>query len=117
LNADVVQSLAKVIIHVVFGTKSRAPLIKPIYRKELFSYMSTIAEDNKCEVYEIGGVSDHIHILCGLPRTLTLAKLVETLKRTSSKWLKTKSSDLEFFAWQNGYAVFSVKYDPEYLWD
>ncbi len=38
----------------------------------------------------INGVSDHVHILASLPRTIALSKYIENIKRTSSKWIKSK---------------------------
>ncbi len=102
------QSLATIAVHIVFSTHGRYPFLKPELRKDLFSNLGAIAENNSSHIYAIGGVEDHVHILCALPRTLTIAKLVESLKRSSSKWIKSKSKDLEFFAWQNGYGAFSV---------
>jgi REP element-mobilizing transposase RayT len=43
-----------------------------------------------------------------LSRTITIAQLIEKLKTASSKWLKTQSAELDSFAWQNGYAAFSI---------
>jgi len=60
------------------------------------------------KVYEIGGMSDHVHLLLTLPRTLTVSKLVEQLKTSASKWIKSKKASLKQFAWQSGYSVFSV---------
>jgi REP element-mobilizing transposase RayT len=53
-------------------------------------------------------VSDHVHILCRLSRTLTIAQLVRELKRESSKWIKTKGRDYARFHWQEGYGAFSI---------
>jgi REP element-mobilizing transposase RayT len=102
------QSLAQVIIHIVFSTKNRAPLITGAIEPELYSYLGGICNNQKCPVILINGVSDHIHILCGMSRTLTIADLLEEIKTHSSKWIKTKSPDLSKFSWQNGYGVFSV---------
>src|SRR5207302_5979465 len=57
---------------------------------------------------EVGVVEDHAHILCILSKTLSLSKLVEEVKTSSSKWLKTKGGALQSFHWQNGYGAFSV---------
>lgn len=102
------QSLAQVILHIVFSTKNRAPLITNAVESELYAYLGGICNNQKCPVILINGVSDHIHILCGMSRTLTIADLLEELKTNSSKWIKTKSPDLSKFSWQNGYGVFSV---------
>jgi putative transposase len=59
-----------------------------------------------CAPLEVGGVADHVHILCGLSRKISLAELVKNLKTSSSKILKSKVHD--GFSWQNGYGAFSV---------
>jgi putative transposase len=48
-----------------------------------------------------------VHIACCLSRTITIATLLEEVKRSSSKWIKTKSSAYKKFAWQIGYGAFS----------
>jgi putative transposase len=70
--------------------------------------MAAVAKNESSIVLEIGGVDDHVHILLSLPRTLPLSKLVELVKKESSKWLKKKHVSLQFFSWQNGYGAFSV---------
>ncbi len=56
----------------------------------------------------IGVMPDHIHALCVLSKNVALSKLVEEIKRHSSKWIKTKAVNLSKFHWQNGYGAFSV---------
>jgi putative transposase len=60
----------------------------------------------------VGGVADHVHLAIGISRTITTAQLVEELKTSSSKWLKTQSPALARFAWQGGYGAFSVGPSP-----
>ena len=57
---------------------------------------------------QIVGPEDHVHILCRLARTLSVANLLLELKRDSSKWMKRQSAGLRAFHWQNGYGAFSV---------
>jgi len=102
------QSLALVIVHVIFSTKNREPLLNEEVRPELFAYLATVARNAGCECQRVGGVSDHVHLAIGLSRTVTIADLVENLKTSSSKWLKTKTPQLAGFGWQRGYAAFSV---------
>ena len=61
-----------------------------------------------CPTLILGGFSDHIHILCRLSKKYQLSKVLETVKRSSSKWIKTKSKNLKDFHWQDGYGAFSV---------
>jgi len=103
------QSLAKVLVHIVFSTKQRCPFLtdKDI-RAEMHAYLGGTCNELQCPVLIVGGVADHVHILCGLSRNMSIAKLVGDVKRGSSKWIKTKGRMLTKFAWQNGYGVFSV---------
>jgi REP element-mobilizing transposase RayT len=102
------QSLAFVLVHVVFSTKDRAPVLNASVRPALYSYLATVARNAKCECYRVGGIADHVHLAVRLSRTTNVAEIVEQLKSSSSKWLKTQSSDLSRFAWQRGYGAFSV---------
>ena len=102
------QSLSLVIIHVIFSTKDRRPLLVGEPRANLHGYLATVARNSDCECYRAGGVADHVHLAIRLSRTITIAGLVEQLKTTSSKWLKSQSPELAGFAWQRGCACFSV---------
>lgn len=103
------QSLAKILLHMVFSTKERRPLLrdKPL-REELHRYLGGILANLDGQPLIIGGVEDHVHLLFAHSRTATVADVVKELKRGSSVWLKTKSPELADFAWQNGYGVFSI---------
>jgi putative transposase len=102
------QSLAFVLVHIVFSTKDRAPVLNPSIRPALYAYLATVVRNAKCECFRIGGVADHVHIAVRLSRTTSLAEIVEQLKSSSSKWLKTQSPQLSRFTWQRGYGAFSV---------
>ena len=103
------QSLAFLLIHIVFSTKNRAPVLDAAVRPALHAYLATVARNMDCECYRAGGVDDHVHLAIRLSRIVTVAKLVEELKTSSSKWLKTQSPALATFAWQRGYGAFSVR--------
>ena len=102
-----VQSLARVLIHITFSTNERKHLITEAMEKELFPYISEHLETLRCFPLSIGGYRNHVHILCSLYRTITIAKLVEEIKVSSSKFVKTTFDNPHFY-WQKGYAVFSV---------
>jgi len=99
------QSLSLVIVHVVFSTKDRSNVLDKDIARELYLYLATIARNNDCECFRAGGTSNHVHLALRLSRTITLAKLIEDLKTSSSKWLKSR---LPNFSWQRGYGAFSV---------
>ncbi|MDX2081710.1 MAG: IS200/IS605 family transposase [Terrimicrobiaceae bacterium] len=102
------QSLALVIVHIVFSTKDREPVIGRSVRESLHAYLATVARNAGCECYRVGGVADHVHLALRLPRTGTIAGVVEELKTSSSKWMKTQGVEWRAFAWQRGYGAFSL---------
>ena len=102
------QSLSSIIIHIIFSTKDRLPVLDAAIRPTLHAYLATVARNSGCECYRAGGPADHTHVAIRLSRTITVAALVEELKTASSKWLKTQSRDLVGFSWQRGYGAFSV---------
>lgn len=102
------QSLSYLLTHIVFSTKDRAPVLEATVRPGLHAYLATVARNVDCECFRAGGVADHVHLAVRLSRTATMARLVEELKTSSSKWLKTQSVLLTGFAWQRGYGAFSV---------
>lgn len=105
------QSLANVVVHLVFSTKDRLACLGPSLRPTLHAYLATVARNAGCECPRVGGVADHVHLAVRLSRTVTIAALVEELKTSSSKWLKTQSPELGGFAWQRGYGAFSIGAD------
>jgi len=102
------QSLARVLVHLVFSTKNRAPLLTPNIRTQLHPYLSVVLNNDGCPSFQVGGVADHVHLLFSLSRVRTIADVVENVKTSSSKWLKTKEPQLADFHWQSGYGAFSV---------
>ena len=102
------QSLSFVLVHLIFSTKDRRPLLHDNIRPELHAYMSTLARDLRSDCLRVGGTADHVHLAICLARTVTVAKMAEVLKANSSRWIKGKGTEFEKFAWQTGYAAFSV---------
>ena len=100
------QSLSQVYLHCVFSTKNRARLIKENTRESLQAYMVGVLAKQGSYVHQIYANPDHVHILCTLPRTITIAELLSKVKSSSSKWMKTQG--VKHFSWQGGYASFSV---------
>ena len=70
--------------------------------------MGAIIKDNNSTPIIINGVEDHVHVFCVMSKNMALSKLVEEIKRHSSRWIKTRSSYYRHFYWQGGYGGFSV---------
>ena len=100
------QSLANILIHAIWSTKDRQPLISEGVRAGLHGYLAGTLKNLESPALIINSVADHIHVLCQLSKNLAVSKLVEKAKISSSKWMKAEG--VHGFAWQNGYGVFSV---------
>ena len=102
------QSLAKILVHLVFSTKHRERILTNDIREELHRYIAGILKNYESPAVLINSVEDHVHILFSQSHNHSLADLVEQVKKGSSKWLKTKGDAFARFHWQNGYGAFSV---------
>jgi putative transposase len=102
------QSLANILLHIIFSTKDRARLIPAEATSDLYEYLAAISRAYACPAHEIGGTENHVHICCSLARTQTCARLIEEMKKGSSKWMKAGARLVAEFAWQNGYGAFST---------
>jgi REP element-mobilizing transposase RayT len=102
------QSLARLHIHLIFSTKNREPFITDVVRDSLHAYMATVLQNLGCVPVLINSVEDHVHLLFDMSRTVAISKTVEDVKKSSSKWIKTQSSELANFSWQSGYGAFAV---------
>ncbi len=102
------QSLACILVHLVFSTKDRRPLISDAVRPQLRAYIVGTLVNHGSPSLITNSVADHVHILLSLSRTITIAKVVEKLKTGSSSWMKTQGQEFANFFWQNGYGAFSI---------
>ena len=103
------QSLSSVYLHIVFSTKDRFPFLsEDSARAEVHSFLGGIAKKWNCPPVLVGGVSDHIHILLQLGRSVSQADLIKELKRGSNLWIQERFPQMKKFAWQAGYGAFSV---------
>ena len=102
---------ASLIAHVIFSTKNREDLINRDIEARLWAYLGGMARENNFKALCIGGIANHVHLLLSLPPDLAVSKAVQLLKGGSSAWVKEtfpKVAGLAHFAWQDGYAAFSV---------
>jgi len=96
------------LVHCVWSTKDREPLLTSDLRDRLWPYLGGIAKQNQMKALAIGGASDHVHVLLSVPATLSVAKAMQLLKGNSSKWLRATFPKMHSFAWQEGYGAFSI---------
>ena len=103
------QSLAHLGLHIVFSTKGRKRWLQaPVLRGHLNAYVAGVLRGHKCPAVIVGGTDDHLHFLCQLSRTLTVADLVKITKRAATLWVREQGREYGGFQWQGGYGAFSV---------
>ncbi len=104
---------SQILLHAVFSTKRRATMITPEVQPRLYDYIGGIVRAQKGVIYALGGTSDHIHMLLRWRTDSAIADLMRTVKARSSVWIHRTFPDSARFAWQEGYAVFSVSKSAE----
>jgi putative transposase len=102
------QSLSKILVHLIFSTKNREAIIRDEIRDKLHRYSASILKEWDSPAVLINSVEDHIHILFSLSKNHSISKIVEEIKKASSKWIKGKGNAYGGFYWQSGYGAFSV---------
>ena len=102
------QTLVSLLVHVVFSTKERRPTITPEVESELYAYMAGTLKNLQSRCLAVGGTENHVHLLVSQSKNVALSRLMEELKKSSSKWIKTKAPALRVFGWQDGYGAFSI---------
>jgi REP element-mobilizing transposase RayT len=86
------QSLANIVVHLVFSTKRRRPLLRDDERGQLHAYIAGILKNHDSPLIEVNSVCDHIHILFAQSKNHAPAKIVEQVKTWSSVWLKQQNA-------------------------
>ena len=96
------------LLYHIFSTKHRANLIAAELQPRLYEYLGGIVRGERGITHEIGGVADHVHLLIQWRADEALATLVRQLKANSSRWVHAEFPTMRRFAWQEGYAAFTV---------
>ncbi len=98
--------------HFVFRTKRNMNVLTPINSEHLFRYIHGICKKRKCVLIRINGMSDHVHIAIGINSEISIAELMQEIKRGSSIWISNNRQLFpNFESWATGYfcSTFSRK--------
>jgi putative transposase len=101
-------SFNKIWIHAIWSTKERMPLISTAIEKSVHKFISEQLREMGCPVRIINGMPDHIHCLFLLNPQKSIADVIKQIKGSSSHYLNQKNLIADKFAWQTGYASYSV---------
>lgn len=110
---NVPHSFSNLLIHAVFSTKNRVRSMDAELRSRLFPYMGGILRKLGVTARLINGTEDHVHMLVNLPADLSVSECMRVVKANSSRWIHETLPRSRDFAWQNGYAAFTVSASNE----
>ena len=102
------QSLVSLLVHVVFSTKHREPLIAPEIEADLFAFMTSVLKNHDSRLLAANGTADHVHLLISVSKNVALSHLIQELKKSTSRWVKTRGLKFRNFQWQDGYGAFTI---------
>jgi len=102
------QSFCQLYAHLIFSTKNRQRFLNPSIRGRVHAYMAGIVRDLCTPYVIVGGPDDHVHSLFDIGKNHPPVKLVEIVKKETSKFVKTLGDEYRDFYWQRGYGMFSV---------
>jgi putative transposase len=92
------RSLVQIYLHIVFSTKHRKPFLKNAeVRNKTHAYLAGILNNSDSPAIKVGGVEDHVHLLCRLGKQMNVSDLLRELKRDSSKWIKEQDRNSAIF--------------------
>ena len=103
----------QILYQIVFSTKHREKTILESREEELYRYIWGVLNDKKCVLYQVGGVSDHIHIVTHLHPSVALADVVKDIKMSTSSFIKENQLFPHFDGWQNGYGAFTYNIEAK----
>jgi REP element-mobilizing transposase RayT len=101
------------LVHFVWGTANREPLIRDSWRAQLHAYIGGILKNKDAKMLAAGGIADHVHVLASLPATVTLSEIASAMKSNSSRWIHENAPQCKGFDWQTGYGAFTVSKSSE----
>lgn len=101
-------SFGRLHYHIIYSTKMRRPIIDESWRERLYAYKHGIVENLGGRLYKAGGISDHVHLVAELKKDMSVSEAVGKIKANSTMWVHKTFSDSADFAWQVGYAAFTV---------
>ncbi|TLX70664.1 IS200/IS605 family transposase [Labilibacter sediminis] len=102
------QSLSQLYVHLTFGTKERYAFISSDWERKLLAFITGIIKNHDSSCIISNCVEDHVHILFSMSKNYALSKIIENIKKESSKWVKDNIPSCSKFSWQTGYGGFSV---------
>ena len=101
-------SFNKIWIHAVWSTKDRQQLLLPKFEEKVFDFIREQFAELGCQVSIINGIPDHLHVLFLINPQRAVTEIIKQVKGSTSHFINENNLLKQKFAWQTGYAGFSV---------
>lgn len=101
-------SYNKIWIHAIYATKEREPLINFDIEHRVYEHIKEQLIETDCPVRIINGMPDHVHLLFLLNPQKAITDVLKQVKGNTSHWVNEMNLIKGRFAWQTGYAAYSV---------
>ncbi len=98
----------KIMIHAVWGTKSREPYLTKEVRHQVIGHIKQNARDKEIFIDRLNGHNDHLHCLMGLNADMSIAKAMHLIKGESAFWINKHTITKCRFEWADEYFAVSV---------
>ena len=95
-------------VHVIFSTRKQEALLDPALLERLVPYLAKVLRSAECTPLAVNGFQDHMHAVFGYSPRLALSNVLRELKGSSSSWVRHQMPERRNFAWQEGFAAYSV---------
>lgn len=94
-------ALYKLTYHLVVVTKYRHPCINNVMHERLKEIANDLFTKWDCEILEMNGEEDHVHILFDAPPQIQLSKIINSFKTVSSRYIRKEfSKELAPYYWK-----------------
>ena len=101
-------SYVKILVHSVWGTKNRAPVLLKEIRDALFQHIRENAKKKDIYIDTINGYTEHVHCLLALNADMPISKTLQLIKGESAHWVNENKLMKIKLEWADEYFAVSV---------
>ncbi len=87
-------SVSKLVVHLIFTTKYRRKLFDGYIINQLRDAFLSACQKLECDLLEMDGEEDHVHLLIAYPPKLAISVMVNNLKSISSRQIRQHNTHL-----------------------
>jgi putative transposase len=99
---------ANIMIHGVFSTKRRRAILRPEIMPDLVKIIGGIIRKKSGKLLAMNGTENHVHLFAIFHPKHAISDMFRDIKAASCGWVRDLGPVHRDFAWQGGFAAFSV---------